>query len=98
MLFLAFVMLNDHGISGHAFLISGHVFLISGHVGPRLVLGRILMVVCGLQKATFGSFRGWCGAAFLSGFGAGSDGGLPLRKRRPGMHLEASLLVVALAV
>ena len=42
----------------------------------------------GLQKATFGSFRGWCGAAFLSGFGADSDGGLPLRKRRPGMHLE----------
>ena len=35
MLFLAFVMLNDHGISGHVFLISGHVFLISGHVGPR---------------------------------------------------------------
>ena len=34
MLFLAFVMLNDHGISGHVFLISGHVFLISGHVGP----------------------------------------------------------------
>ena len=33
-LFLAFVMLNDHGISGHVFLISGHVFLISGHVGP----------------------------------------------------------------
>ena len=37
MLFLAFVMLNDHGISGHVFLISGHVFLISGHVGPRVV-------------------------------------------------------------
>ena len=53
---------------------------------------------CNFFKATFGSFRGWCGAAFLSGFGAGSDGGLPLRKRRPGMHLEASLLVVALAV
>ena len=35
MLFLAFVMLNDHGISGHVFLISGHVFLISGHVGPH---------------------------------------------------------------
>ena len=35
---------------------------------------------------------------FLSGFEADSDGGLPLRKRRPGMHLEASLLVVALAV
>ena len=50
------------------------------------------------MKATLGSFRGWCGAAFLSGFGADSDGGLPLRKRRPGMHLEASLLVVALAV
>ena len=28
-------MLNDHGISGHVFLISGHVFLISGHVGPH---------------------------------------------------------------
>ena len=34
MLFLAFVMLHDHGISGHGFFISGHVFLISGHVGP----------------------------------------------------------------
>ena len=33
-LFLASVMLHDHGISGHVFLISGHVFLISGHVGP----------------------------------------------------------------
>ena len=28
------MMLYDHGISGHVFLISGHVFLISGHVGP----------------------------------------------------------------
>ena len=37
MLFLAFVMLNDHGISGHVFLISGHVFLISGHVGPQFI-------------------------------------------------------------
>ena len=34
MLFLASMMLYDHGISGHVFLISGHVFLISGHVGP----------------------------------------------------------------
>ena len=35
MLFLASMMLYDHGISGHVFLISGHVFLISGHVGPH---------------------------------------------------------------
>ena len=37
MLFLASMMLYDHGISGHVFLISGHVFLISGHVGPRRI-------------------------------------------------------------
>ena len=41
MLFLAFVMLNDHGISGHVFLISGHVFLISGHVGPQRPLHSV---------------------------------------------------------
>ena len=58
----------------------------------------VSLLLLGLQKATLESFRGWCGAAFLSRFGADSDGGLLLRKRRPGMHLEASLLVVALAV
>ena len=40
------------------------------------------------QKATLGTFRGWCGAAFLSGFGACSDGGLLLRKRLRWMHLR----------
>ena len=48
MLFLAFVMLNDHGISGHVFLISGHVFLISGHVGPHR-FGPCLSKWCGLE-------------------------------------------------
>ena len=45
MLFLASMMLYDHGISGHVFLISGHVFLISGHVGPRVGVVAVIDVV-----------------------------------------------------
>ena len=48
------------------------------------------LLLLGLQKATLGSFRGWCGAAFLSGFGACSDGGLLLRKRLLWMRLDPS--------
>ena len=55
-----------------------------------LVLGRVLMVGLLLRKRLL-----WM---HLRGFEACSDGGVPLRKRRPGMHLKASLLVVALAV
>ena len=50
-------------------------------------LGSVKLLLLGLQKATLGSFRGWCGAAFLSGFGACSDGGLLLRKRLLWMRL-----------
>ena len=42
----------------------------------------VSLLLLGLQKATLESFRGWCGAAFLFGFGA-EYGGLLLRKRRP---------------
>ena len=53
-------------------------------------LGNVITFLLGLQKATLGSFRGWCGAAFLSGFGACSDGGLLLRKRLLWMRLDPS--------
>ena len=49
MLFLASVMLHDHGISGHVFLISGHVFLISGHVGPPLFSGGCVSLSEGIR-------------------------------------------------
>ena len=57
---------------------------------PGRCLGNVITFLLGLQKATLGSFRGWCGAAFLSGFGACSDGGLLLRKRLLWMRLDPS--------
>ena len=59
----------------------------SGYIGWD-ASGPIFSRCSLLQKATLGSFRGWCGAAFLSGFGACSDGGLLLRKRLLWMRLR----------
>ena len=53
-------MLNDHGISGHVFLISGHVFLISGHVGPHNYYHTyVIFHTCGKEDL----FTAKCGLA-----------------------------------